>query len=387
VSARGAAVLPAETVWQATAAAPDDPAPPLAGPTTAEVVVVGHGAAGLTAAALLAEAGVDVVALDGGGPGAGASGRNGGFLLAGLAEAHHDVRARLGRGRAAALHRLTTDALDATAAAHPDTVRRVGSLRVSRSPEEDADIAAQLEAMRADGLPVEPYDGPEGRGLLFPQDAAFQPLVRARELARRATGASARLHGATPVVAVEPGLAVTGVGRVTASRAVLVAVDGGLEHLVPALTGRVRAARLQMLATAPAHDVALPRPVYARFGLDYWQQLPDGRVALGGGRDVGRDDEWAPHWPWRAATSPPVQEHLERVLRDEIATAAPVEHRWTGVVGFTPDHLPVLAEPAPGLLAVGGYSGTGNLVGPLCAGWAVDRLLGRSNPLAALLTP
>jgi glycine/D-amino acid oxidase-like deaminating enzyme len=64
-----------------------------------------------------------------------------------------------------------------------------------------------------------------------------------------------------------------------------------------------------------------------------------------------------------------------------------VEQRWTGVVGFTDDHLPVLAEPEPGLLAVGGYSGTGNLVGPLCSAWAVDRLLGRPNDLAELLTP
>jgi gamma-glutamylputrescine oxidase len=181
----------------------------------------------------------------------------------------------------------------------------------------------------------------------------------------------------------------TPVGRVTARRGVVVAVDGGLERLVPSLTGRVRSARLQMVATAPADDVVIPRPVYARYGLDYWQQLPDGRVALGGGRDVGGEDEWVPSRPVdgppAADVSPPVQAHLERLLRDDIGTAAPVEHRWTGVVGFTPDALPVLAEPTPALLAVGGYSGTGNLVGPLCATWAADRLLGRPNRLPELL--
>lgn len=379
------AVLCESTVWGAVAPAAEPP-PRLERPTAAEVVVIGHGGAGLTAAALLAEAGVDVVALDAGGPGAGASGRNGGFLLAGLAPPHHEVRARLGRERATALYRLTMDALDATAAAHPDAVRQVGSLRVSRSAEEDADVAAQLAAMREDGLPAEPFDGPEGRGLRFPGDAAFLPLVRARQLARRARDAGARLHGGTTVTAVDSGGVDTPAGRVTARRGVVVAVDGGLEHLVPALTGRVRAARLQMLATAPASDVVVAQPVYARYGLDYWQQLPDGRIALGGGRDRGGDAEWAPYWPWTASTSEPVQAHLERVLRDEIGTAAQVEHRWTGIVGFTLDALPVLAEPAPGLLAVGGYSGTGNLVGPLCAGWAVDRLLGRPNDLRELLT-
>ena len=378
------------TAWQVTDVDGETP-PPLDGAVSAEVVVVGQGAAGLTAGAVLAEAGVDVVVLDARHPGAGASGRNGGFLLAGLAEAHHEVRRRLGRERATTLYHRTAEALATTAAAHPDAVRRVGSLRVSRSSEEDADVDAQYAAMREDGLPVERYEGPEGRGLLFPGDAAFHPLRRARELALRATAAGARLLGAAAVTEVAPRAVDTDAGRLRATRGVLVAVDGGLEHLVPALRGRVRSARLQMVGTAPAHDVVVERPVYARYGLDYWQQLPDGRVLLGGGRDVGGEGEWAQgDWargPWDAPTSPSVQAHLDHLLRADIGTTAPVEQRWTGVVGFTPDHLPVLAEPEPGLLAVGGYSGTGNLVGPLCSAWAVDRLLGRRNDLAALLTP
>jgi glycine/D-amino acid oxidase-like deaminating enzyme len=164
-----------------------------------------------------------------------------------------------------------------------------------------------------------------------------------------------------------------------------VAVDGGLEHVVPDLVGSVRSVRLQMLATAPADDVSVPRPVYARSGMDYWQQLPDGRVALGGGRDLGGPDEDVRSWPAAPPVSTPVQDHLERLLRDDIGTAAPVEHRWTGVVGFTADALPVLAVPRPGLVAVGGYCGTGNLVGPLCATWAADHLLGRPNRLPELL--
>jgi gamma-glutamylputrescine oxidase len=372
---------PGPPVWAVLADHPEPVLPVLREAVTADVAVVGMGAAGLTATRVLAQAGMDVVAVDAGGPGTGASGRNGGFLLGGLAEAHHHVVARLGHARAARLYRRTLDALDTAAEEHPGAVRRVGSVRVARSPAEAADCCAQLTAMRADGLPVEEYDGPEGTGLLFPQDAAFQPLARARALAEAALDAGARLFGGSAVHTVGARTVQTVEGRVTVRRGVVVAVDGGLEHLVPALTGRVRAARLQMLATAPTTDVRVARPVYARYGLDYWQQLPDGRIALGGGRDVGGEDEWSPV----AATSAPVQAHLERLLR-ELGTAAPVEHRWAGVVGFTPDALPVLAEPEPGLLAVGGYSGTGNLVGPLCATWAAARLLGRRDDLHELLT-
>jgi gamma-glutamylputrescine oxidase len=369
-------------VWAVTADAPGVTLPRLDEHVVADVAVVGLGAAGLTASRMLAEAGMDVVAVDAVGPGAGASGRNGGFLLGGLAEPHHDVAARLGHQRATELYARTLEALEAAVEAHPDAVRQVGSVRVSRSEAETRDCAAQLAAMRADGLPVEEYDGPEGIGLLFPRDAAFQPLLRARALADAALAAGARLFGSSPVDSVEPRRVRSAGAAVTARRGVLVAVDGGLEHLVPALTGQVRAARLQMLATAPENDVQVARPVYARYGLDYWQQLPDGRLAVGGGRDVGGEAEWSSV----AATSPRVQEHLERLLR-ELGTTAPVEQRWAGVVGFTPDNLPVLAEPEPGLFAVGGYSGTGNLVGPLCATWAAHRLLGRPDDLGKLLAP
>ena len=46
-----------------------------------------------------------------------------------------------------------------------------------------------------------------------------------------------------------------------------------------------------------------------------WCQLPDGRVLLGGGRDVGGAAEWVPDWRWEAPTSAPVQAHLEHLLR------------------------------------------------------------------------
>jgi glycine/D-amino acid oxidase-like deaminating enzyme len=53
--------------------------------------------------------------------------------------------------------------------------------------------------------------------------------------------------------------------------------------------------------------------------------------------------------------------------------AAPVQvtHRWAASVGFTDDGRPVCAQVADGVVAVGGYSGTGNLVGPVAARAAV----------------
>jgi gamma-glutamylputrescine oxidase len=128
----------------------------------------------------------------------------------------------------------------------------------------------------------------------------------------------------------------------------------------------------------------VPRSVYHRWGYDYWQQLPDGRIVLGGGRDLWARDEWgAPVEP-----SEPIQRHLDRVLRERIGADAPVTHRWAGTVAYTDDFLPVLEEVRPGLIAAGGHCGHGNVLGSAAARAAARIALGEAPPrLAALLRP
>lgn len=355
--------------------APWTPLPPLEGDVTADVCVVGLGGSGLTAVAELRRRGARVVGLDAAHVGSGAAGRNGGLLLAGLAPFHHHAVRLVGRERAARLYRLTIAELERVAAEVPALVRRTGSLRIAASAEELADCEAQRVAMEADGLPVERYAGPEGEGLLFPLDGVFHPLARCRELARRAIAVGARLHEGSHADRVKGDTVETPTGRVRCAR-VIVAVDGRLEHVVPALHGRVRTARLQMLATAPLSTIRWPRPVYRRWGYDYWQQRADGCLLLGGFRDQVEADEWT----HEATPSEAVQAHLERFLRDELHVDAPVTHRWAASVAYTPTGLPVLEELMPDVWVTGAYSGTGNVIGALCGRAAAElALTGRSE--------
>lgn len=78
------------------------------------------------------------------------------------------------------------------------------------------------------------------------------------------------LYSNTEVTNIEATRVITKNGVVKCHR-VVVAVDGRLEDLIPELKGRVRTARLQMLATCPAPEVKLALPVYRRYGYDYWQ--------------------------------------------------------------------------------------------------------------------
>jgi gamma-glutamylputrescine oxidase len=358
-----------------------DELPALDGEVAADACVIGLGGSGLACVGELLRLGLRVVGVDAGTIGGGAAGRNGGFLLAGTAAFYHDAVAALGRDRARRLYRRTIDEIARMGAETPAAVRLVGSLRIADSPEEQEDCARQLAAMRADDLPAEPYDGPEGQGLLLPTDGAFNPLLRCRTLARRALAAGAQLFERTPAEKIDGTLVTTPRGQVHC-RLVIVAVDGKLERVLPELAGRVRTARLQMLATAPAPEVQVPRPTYLRWGYEYYQQLPDGRIALGGFRDAGGEAEWTSD----TTPSGTIQAALERFLRERIGAGAPVTHRWAASVAYTASGMPVVAEVRPRVWAVGGYNGTGNVIGAIC-GRGVARLAatGDRELLAELL--
>jgi glycine/D-amino acid oxidase-like deaminating enzyme len=372
------------TVWDDS---PDLALSRLEGDVEVDVCVVGLGGSGLAAVNEVLAAGRSVVGVDAGPVAGGAAGRNGGFLLAGMADAHHRVVSLVGAERAAALYRATLAEMDRMTAATPSAIRRDGSARLATSNAEEADCEDQRAALVASGFDaqwvVDPLGG-LGPALRFPGDGAMQPLQRCRSLAAAAFDAGAVLYAHSPVTEI-CGTAVKteGGGAVHCNR-VVVAVDGRLERLLPELGagGRVRTARLQMLATAPLPEMRFPRPVYARWGYDYWQQLPDGRLALGGQRDRFADDEWTNDTSPTAA----VQSALDRLLGWLGFGDAKVTHRWAASVGFTPDHWPILDEVRPGVWACGGYSGTGNVVGSLCGRAAARLAMGLPSEWADLLS-
>lgn len=359
----------------------DLPLAPLAGDAEAEVCVVGLGGTGLACITeALALGARSVIGIDAVGVAAGAAGRNGGLLLSGTSDFHHDAVRILGRERAVEITRRTMAEIDRMIAEVPQAVRVTGSLRIAATDEERADCEAQRAQMVADGFAAERYEGPEGVGILIPTDAAFQPMRRCRTLAARALARGARLHGAT-AHSLEPGLVRTDRGSIRA-RHVIVCVDGRLERLVPELASGVRTARLQMLATAPAPEVTFTRPVSTRYGWDYWQQLPDGSVLLGGGRDAGGDAEWTTE----TTTSSAVQDYLTSTLRQRLGVHADVTHRWAAVVAYTETGLPVFRSLGDGVCVMGAYSGTGNVVGALLGRGAAQLVLtGRRDLLSPFL--
>jgi glycine/D-amino acid oxidase-like deaminating enzyme len=336
------------------------------------VCVIGAGIGGIATAWHLLERGIRPLVLEARQVAGGASGRNGGFFIAGAAPMYHETVARWGAERAHRVHAATVSAQEqmlgvAAEIGASGHFQRVGMLRLGVDAAEAADVRAHHAALVADGfegtllageeLPAA-LRGPDRLGLFVAGDGGVHPVRWIRALAAACEARGATIHEGTPVVAPPDTAVRTDRGTVHAGR-VVVAMDAGLAALVPGAAA-VRSRRLNMLATAPETAGRLPFPVYARYGHEYAQQLPDGRVTLGGFSDLDGDASWTD----REQVSDAVQARLDAYLRDELGVAAPVTHRWAGLVGYADEPLP-RCGPVPGsdgqVLALGGYNGTGHV--------------------------
>jgi len=348
------------------------------------VAIVGGGITGCSAAARLAEAGLRVRIHDARAIAEGASGRNGGFALPGGAARYDIARETYGAERSAAYWRWTDDALDRLEQVAGDALRRPGSYRLAADEEERNDIRREYDALREDGFgPAWLDDVPGGAAGRFhgaiahDRHGSIHPARFVRRQAARAAAAGADIREHDLVEDVE---------ALDADR-VLVATDGYGHGLVPELADAIWPTRGQVIASAPLDRVLYDRPHYARQGFDYWQQLPDGRIVLGGFRDTSILDELTDV----EETTPAIQSSLESFLHELAGEEVEITHRWAGIFGLTQDMLP-LVGPVPGrdggVWVAGGYSGHGNVLGFACGELVADALLGdTSSPQLELFDP
>jgi glycine/D-amino acid oxidase-like deaminating enzyme len=363
----------------------DEPAEPLGGARldgAVDVAVVGGGVTGLSCALTLAEGGLRVRVHEARTVASGASGRNGGFALRGAAMPYDRARQSLGAERAATLWRLTERTLDRMEGLAGDALRRVGSLRLAADQQERDALLAEHAALQDDGFAVEWVDEPAGRlaglyagALLHPYDGALHPGRWIRRLARHAAEAGVEIREHDRVGSLDD----------LAADTVVVANDGYPSGLLGTLDDLVRPTRGQVVATEPLDESLYERPHYARKGFDYWQQLPDGRLVIGGRRDTDLEAESTAE---EGITSG-VQAALETLIRDLVGHVPAITHRWSGIFGTSPDDLPVVG-PVPGHDGVWtsrGYSGHGNVLGLACGDLVGRAILGRREPELELFDP
>jgi gamma-glutamylputrescine oxidase len=343
----------------------------------AEVVVIGGGVTGCSCALTLAERGVRVGLYEAREIAGGASGRNGGFALRGAAAPYDEARRDLGDERARQLRELTERSLDRMEELAGDAFRRVGSLRLAFDGDERDALRREHDALRDHGFAVEwvdelepPLDQLYLGAILHPGDGSLQPARWVRRLAAHAVNAGAEIREGERVTIEE-----------LEADAIVVACDGFIPQLLPELP--VRSTRGQVLATEPLREQRYGRPHYARGGYDYWQQLADGRLVIGGNRDASLGTEETEV----EETTSLIQHRLEALVEQLVGHRPEVTDRWAGIWGTTPDLVPLVGEVRDRVWVAGGYSGHGNALGLACGDLVARAILGEAPPELELFDP
>lgn len=371
--------------WYEDTAGPRPDCPALDGDRSCDVVIVGGGFTGLSAATHLAKAGTNVVLVEAHRLGDGASGRNGGQLGTGQRAWAEEMEAEYGLGRAKALFDLAEEAkahlIEFTQANGIDINYRQGQMSVAHKPRyvdayrKHADIMAtrfdyphisfmdRRETAERLGSPVY-FGGTRDTGT-----GHIHPLKLVFGTARVAAAAGAHLFENTAVTGISSSggkvRVATPSGTVTAQKC-LIAVNAYGGTLEPVSAAHVMPIGSFIGATAPLGADSPVLPGWesvddSRFVVRYFRKSPDGRL-LFGGREI-------------YAVQDPSDIHIH--IRRQIAEIYPalkdveITHGWGGYVGITMPRKPFVREVMPNVISAGGYSGHGvmlsNYVGKLYA--------------------
>lgn len=344
----------------------------------ADVVVVGGGFTGLSAALALARRKASVIVLEAGRVVGEASGRNGGQCNNGLAHDYAALAQRLGRQSARAFYRAYSLAVDTVErlvreeAIACDFVRK-GRIKLAAKPTHYEKLAATYEILRSEVdsdvqlVPRERIRDEVGSdafhgGLIQTTSAQMHVGKFGVGLAEAAARNGARIYESAAVTALErlPG----GTFRVTSTRGVVeanqVLIATGTTTHGPFQWFQHRLAPIGsfIIVTEPLPAAQLARLLPTRRSYvtsknigNYFRATPDDRLLFGGRARF-------------AMSNPQSDQKSGRILRATLATMFPelgdvgIDYCWGGLVDMTADRLPRAGEHQ-GLYFSMGYSGHG----------------------------
>lgn len=360
-------------LWELSA----PPAPPttvLSEHASADIVIVGGGYTGLSAALHLARAGKKVVVLEAVEIGFGASGRNSGFVNAGLWVMPDDLIATLGQtygnrligmlGEAprevfALTERYGMECQADHRGTYHCAVGASGLKQLQARQAQWSKLGAKVELLSA--ADTQARTGAAGyTGSLFdPRAGTIQPLAYARGLAGAAITEGATIHTGSAVTAFERSgsgwLVRTADGSVSADWLIL-----ATDAYSTKATASIREEQVHLpyfhVSTAPlGHNIRktiLPhggagwdtKTILSGFRLD-----AEGRLIVG---SVGalRGTGLSVHRAW-------VKRHIRKLFPQ--LGEFELETEWYGKIGMTPDHLPRLHSYGPNAIGFSGYNGRG----------------------------
>jgi len=362
-------------------------------PAGAEVIVVGGGIVGASAAWHLARAGMRPLVIEANSPAWGASGRNAGMALAGLG-GHFPRITRLVReagGRSIVDYTTRSlDMIEAWDAELPGGVEwdRCGSLDLATDERQEPHVRHMAEIQAADGLEVRVVARDELRWLApglavdevraakwTPGDGKLNPLRLCYALlddVRRMGGVvvtgvrvDALLAHSGRVAGVE-----TSHGRASAG-AVLLATNAWTPALAPHLAANLTPIRETVCVTEML-PFSIGRPGFETNQCnEYWRQMRSGEVLVGGFAAADESMGIGSYSIQVRPGVPPLLAGLLARLHPRLADARMVRC-WSGLLDFASLEIPMVGPlpaedgtPIPGAHVAAGLTGHGHPYAPV----------------------
>jgi glycine/D-amino acid oxidase-like deaminating enzyme/nitrite reductase/ring-hydroxylating ferredoxin subunit len=380
-----------KSIWIDTAPAPERP--PLSRDLETEVVVVGAGMAGLLTAFELRRVGADVVVLEAGRVGAGATGHS----TAKLSSLHGVLYAQLRRRHGSDVARVHGEANQA-GIDHVERLareleidcdfRRRDNYTYVEKGDSASKVAQEAEVAASLGLPAEltsdtPLPFPVEAAVRFRDQAEYHPRKFLLGVAEAFLAQGGQIFERTPAQSVDDGRpcrVVTPGGEVRAQRVVVAThmplLDRGL-YFALVHPERSYAIAVETDTIPEGMFLSTPSPSVSirshRFG--------DGReLLLVGGQS---------HKTGHRRDTEQRYARLAAYARERFGARA-VTHRWSTQDGMPVDHLPYIGRLWPfseRLLTATGFQKWGLAQSAAAAQILRDAIVGRENPWAATYSP
>ncbi len=384
--------LIAESYYQTTANRSDS-YPALTGDISADVVVIGGGFTGISAALELAGAGYSVVVLEAGRIGAGASGRNGGQVCTGFSPGQARLETQMNKDDARKCFDIAEDAknlIEARIAKHRINCNLTwGYLHCIPKPTQMdmlREWAEEYEGLGYSGCEVLDKQALQAKlgttvyhgAMREPRAGHFHTLNYLTGIAAAAAKAGVRIFENARVTEVDTGSAPwarTATGKVSAKFMVI----GGNAYLgktVKALAGRIMPVTSYIITTEPlgearAKSLILDNEAVAdtNFIVDYFRRTPDHRLLFGG----------------RASYSTMEPSDLGAYMKPRMLRVFPqlqdveIDHAWGGSIAITSNRIPDCGRLSPTVYYAHGYSGQGVALAQMYGKLMADAIRGTAE--------
>ncbi|MCB0415160.1 MAG: FAD-binding oxidoreductase [Bdellovibrionales bacterium] len=326
-----------------------------------DIAIIGGGIAGLSLAYWLQkeDPNLKVCLIEKGLLGSGATGRNAGFITCGSVEHFNRLVGTYGEQKALEIWKFSETNLSLLKSEIFSSLKiediefeHNGSFSLASTEKEFEELKKSAQIMKKlninvevltdlqilDRLGAEKFVG----GIKYQDDASVHPVKLLQAIQSKITNVTflennevfhIENHGSEKTI-------LTNKSKITTS-AVCYCTNGYSSLLNPYFGDKVFPTRGQILITEPVKPF-MEGPCYANFVLDYFRQLPSGRIIIGGFRQLQKDVELG----FSDETSPIIQSALENFINQHLpmARGKKVTHRWSGVMGFSSDGQPFIGS-------------------------------------------